>query len=88
MSILGSEIVYINSENRKSGTSSNFTYELSIPSNLRVVIKIPSKAADMDKVLHKLLIAERKRFVAYVNQNPRNKMTDDKAHDIIEKLVR
>jgi hypothetical protein len=42
----------------------------------------------MDKALHKLLIAERKRFVKYVNQNPRNKMTDDKAHDIIEKLVK
>jgi hypothetical protein len=52
------------------------------------VIKIPSKAADMDKALHKLLIAERKRFVKYVNQNPRNKMTDDKAHDIIEKLAK
>jgi hypothetical protein len=51
------------------------------------VIKIPSKAADMDKALHKLLIAERKRFVKHVNQNPRNKMTDDKAHDIIEKLA-
>ena len=36
MSIRGSEIVYINSENRKSGTSSNFTYEISVPSNLQV----------------------------------------------------
>jgi hypothetical protein len=36
MSIRGSEIVYINSENRKSGTSSNFTYEISVPSNLLV----------------------------------------------------
>jgi hypothetical protein len=52
------------------------------------VIKIPSKAADMDKALHKLLIAERKRFVKYINQNPRNKMTDDKAHDLIEKLAK
>jgi len=52
------------------------------------VIKIPSKAADMDKALHKLLIAERNRFVQYINQNPRNKMTDDKAHDIIEKLAK
>ena len=52
------------------------------------VIKIPSKAPDMDKALHKLLIVERKRFVQYINQNPRNKMTNDKAHDIIEKLAR
>jgi hypothetical protein len=52
------------------------------------VIKIPSKAADMDKASHKLLIAERKRWVKYINQNPRNKMTDDKAHDLIEKLAK
>lgn len=36
MSILGSKIFYINSENRISGSSSNFTYELSIPSTLKV----------------------------------------------------
>jgi predicted component of type VI protein secretion system len=52
------------------------------------VIKIPSKATDMEKALHKLLIAERKRWVKYINQNPRNKMTDNKAHDIIEKLAK
>jgi len=51
------------------------------------VIKIPSKATDMEKALHKLLIQERKRWVKYLNQNPRNKMTDNKAHDIIEKLA-
>jgi hypothetical protein len=34
------------------------------------------------------LIAERKRFVKYINQNPGNAMTDDKAYALIEKLAK
>jgi len=54
------------------------------------VIKIPQRddVKDIDKVLNKLLIKERKRWVAYINQNPRNAMTDNKAYDLIEKLAK
>src|SRR5680860_776950 len=36
MSVLTSRIYYVNSENRLSGTSSNFTYRIDIPDTLKV----------------------------------------------------
>ena len=36
MSVLQNRIYYINSENRISGTSSNFTYQIDIPEGLRI----------------------------------------------------
>jgi hypothetical protein len=58
------------------------------------VIKIPKAVQrdekaqrEVDRMLHKLLIKERKRWVEYINQNPRNAMTDDRANALIEKLA-
>ena len=61
------------------------------------VIKIPLMSAvprsvekqnKVDKELHSLLKSERKRWVKWVNQNPRNEMTDERAFALIEKMAK
>jgi hypothetical protein len=53
------------------------------------VINVPQKKKGelFNYGLEKLLKTERGKWVKHVNQNPRNKMTEAKAHDIIEKSL-
>ena len=52
------------------------------------VINVPRRVeGKFNKALEKLLIKERGEWVRHVNQNPRNRMTDDRAYKIIEKAV-
>jgi hypothetical protein len=63
------------------------THMIPIP-EASVVSRSVEKQNKIDKTLHALLQNERKRWVKWVNQNPRNAMTDQRAFALIEKMVK
>ena len=72
---------------QKLWDDTSLNQKLEIP-QVKHEIVVPRRVdGKFDIALEKLLVKERGIWVQHVNQNPRNRMTVARAHDIIEKAV-